>query len=350
LSGARPAHEAAPAGWPGRAPDRARAAAGAAPGPGPFRAPWWLPGGNAQTIYAALFAPIARPPVRRERWETPDGDFVDVDRVDGAAGAPLLVLFHGLEGGTSSHYARALLAGARVLGWHAALPHFRGCGGELNRLPRAYHSGDSAEIDWILRRLAAGLRAPLYATGVSLGGNALLKWLGERGEAAREVVSAAAAVSAPVDLTAAGGALERGFNMVYTRNFLATMKRKGAAKLARFPGLFDGPRVAGARTLREFDDLVTAPLHGFRDVADYWSRASAKPWLAHVRVPTLVLNARNDPFLPAAHLPRPDEVSARVTLEFPPAGGHVGFVHGRFPGRYDWLPRRLAAFFQEAGR
>jgi predicted alpha/beta-fold hydrolase len=313
----------------------------------PYRAPWWLPGGNAQTIYASLCVRLARPSVRRERWETPDGDFVDVDRVDGAADAPLVALFHGLEGGTPSHYARALLAAARARGWRAALPHFRGCGGEPNRLPRAYHSGDSAEIDWILRRLAdeAG-PAPLHATGVSLGGNALLKWLGERGGAARGLVRAAAAVSAPLDLTAAGTALERGFNLVYARSFLATLKRKSAAKLARFPGLFDGERVARARTLREFDDAVTAPLHGFRDAADYWARASAKPWLRGIAVPTLVLNAANDPFLPRAHLPRPDEVARCVVLEAPATGGHVGFVSGPFPGRYDWLPRRIFAFLE----
>jgi len=318
--------------------------------PGPYRAPWWLPGGNAQTIWAALFTPDAPTAVRRVRWETPDGDAVVVDRVDGPARAPLLALFHGLEGGSASHYARALLAHAHARGWRAALPHFRGCGGEPNRLPRAYHSGDTAEIDWMLRRLAGEAGAPVYAAGVSLGGNALLKWLGERGPDAAGVVRAAAAVSAPVDLTAAGEALGRGFNLLYTRNFLATMKRKAAAKLGRFPGIFDGPRVARSRTLREFDDLVTAPLHGFRDVADYWLRASAKPWLLQVRVPTLVINARNDPFLPAAHLPRPDEVSGHVTLEFPDTGGHVGFVHGRFPGRYDWLPGRIAAFFDESTR
>jgi predicted alpha/beta-fold hydrolase len=343
LRGAR-LNEAA-ARW--RAPVERPAAGGTGAGAVVYRAPRWLPGGNAQTIYASLFAPVARPPVRRERWDTPDGDFVDVDRVDGPESAPLLALFHGLEGSGSSHYARALLAAAAGRGWRAALPHFRGCGGELNCLPRAYHSGDSDEIDWMLRRLAAEPGGGLYAVGISLGGNALLKWLGERGAAAGEVVRAAAAVSAPVDLTAAGNALGRGFNMVYTWNFLATLRRKAAAKLERFPGLFDGPRVARSRTLREFDDLVTAPLHGFRDAADYWCRASAKPWLAHIRVPTLVVNARNDPFLPAASLPRADEVSPQVTLEFPATGGHVGFVHGPFPGRYDWLPRRIAAFFEE---
>ncbi len=333
-----------------RRPDRATPAmAGTRPAVAadPYRAPWWLPGGNAQTIYAALLARVPRPSVRRERWDTPDGDFVDVDRVDGPSDAPLVALFHGLEGGSASHYARATLAAVHARRWRAALPHFRGCGGELNRLPRAYHSGDSAEIDWMLRRLAleAGV-APVYAMGVSLGGNALLKWLGERGAAARGVVRACASVSAPLDLAASGDALERGFNRVYARNFLATMKRKSAAKLARFPGLFDGRRVARARTLREFDDLVTAPLHGFRDVADYWARASAKPWLRAIAVPTLVLNAANDPFLPGEHLPQADEVAPCVVLEVPATGGHVGFVTGPFPGRYDWLPRRVLGFFE----
>jgi hypothetical protein len=317
--------------------------------PGAYRAPWWLPGGNAQTIYAALLVRVPRASVRRERWETPDGDFVDVDRVDGPPEAPLLTLFHGLEGGTPSHYARAMLAAAGARRWRAALPHFRGCGGELNRLPRAYHSGDSAEIDWMLRRLAGEAGSScLYATGVSLGGNALLKWLGEQGRAARALVRAAAAVSAPLDLTAAGNALGRGFNLVYTRNFLTTLKRKSEAKLVRFPGLFDGVRVGRSRTLREFDDVVTAPLHGFRDAADYWARASAKPWLRAIEVPTLVLNAANDPFLPGEHLPRPDEVAPAVVLEFPATGGHVGFVTAPFPGRYDWLPRRILAFLEGA--
>jgi predicted alpha/beta-fold hydrolase len=336
-----------------RLPDGSRLTADGSPGKATtstYRAPWWLPGGNAQTIYAALFVRVPQPTVRRERWETPDGDFVDVDRVDGPPEAPLLALFHGLEGGTPSHYARATLVAAQARGWRVALPHFRGCGGELNRLPRAYHSGDSDEIDWMLNRLGAEAgSAPLYAMGVSLGGNALLKWLGERGAAARRRVAAAASVSAPLDLTAAGDALERGFNMVYTRNFLITMKRKGAAKLERFPGLFDPARVARSRTLREFDDLVTAPLHGFRDVADYWLRASSKPWLRGIAVPTLVLNAINDPFLPREHLPRPDEVAPDVMLEFPATGGHVGFVSGPFPGRFDWLPRRIFAFLEAAG-
>jgi len=183
--------------------------------------------------------------------------------------------------------------------------------------------------------------------GVSLGGNALLKWLGEDGQA-KNLLAAAAAVSAPMDLMAAGDALGRGFNLVYTRAFLSTMKKKGEHKIQRFPGLFDGRAMRRARTLREFDNIVTAPLHGFRDTDDYWTRASAKPVLGRIEVPTLLLNARNDPFLPAAALPRPDEVSVHVHREFPSEGGHAAFVSGPFPGNLSWMPRRVMAFFAEA--
>jgi hypothetical protein len=187
--------------------------------------------------------------------------------------------------------------------------------------------------------------APLFAVGVSLGGNALLKWLGEQENAARALVTRACAVSAPVDLMIAGDTLGRGFNLFYARHFLSSLKRKSAAMLASFPGLFDLQRVRAARTLREFDDVVTAPLHGFQDTDDYWTRASSKPLLARISVPTLMINARNDPFLPQHALPPPSEVSRHVTLEFPATGGHAGFVSGRFPGHLKWPPRRLLAFF-----
>src|SRR5512143_2143410 len=240
----------------------------------PYCAPYWLPGGHAQTIYAAVAAPRPRVDYRRERWDTPDGDFIDIDWLisgtEPTAGdpetAPLIAVFHGLEGDSRSHYAVSLMHAVRARGWRGAVVHFRGCSGEPNRLPRAYFSGDSAEIDWILKRFHAGSPAgPLHAVGISLGGNAMLKWLGEQRAAARNVVTSAAAVSAPVDLMAAGNALDRGFNLVYVRHFLATMKRKSLAKLTRFPGLFDGAAVRAAHTLREFDNLVTAPLHGYRD-------------------------------------------------------------------------------------
>jgi uncharacterized protein len=328
-----------------------------------FIAPFWLPGRHAQTIYTATLAPRPAVHYHRERWDTPDGDFIDLDWAEGrnrgsrieepgvgfAEGdrSPIVMLFHGLEGSSESHYALAVMAAARAADWRGVVVHFRGCSGELNRLPRAYHSGDSAEIDWIVRRLRnRNPRSPLFAVGVSLGGNALLKWLGEQGEAATAVVSRACAVSAPVDLMAAGDALGRGFNLVYARHFLATMKPKSLAKLDRFPRLFDHRRMLAARTLREFDDVVTAPLHGFRDADDYWTRASSKPLLPRIAVPTLMVNARNDPFLPADALPAASEVSRQVTLHYPKNGGHVGFLSGAFPGRLDWLPRRVMEFFR----
>ncbi len=322
-----------------------------------YRAPWWLPGGNLQTIYAGRFPALPRVQYRCERWDTPDGDFIDLSWTPTQAArsaqsalsaVPLVVLFHGLEGRAESHYALALMAALTDHGWDGVVVHFRGCGGEANRLLRAYHSGDATEIDWILRRLRVQHSGPLYATGVSLGGNALLKWLGEQGASARAVIDAAAAVSAPMDLAAGGHALGQGFNMLYTWMFLATLKRKSLLKLRQFPGAFDRRALSRARTLYEFDNVVTAPLHGFRDTDDYWSRASSKPGLINIALPTLVLNAKNDPFIPAASLPAPSEVSGSVTLEQPDEGGHCGFVNGPFPGHLDWLPRRLIAFFDKA--
>jgi predicted alpha/beta-fold hydrolase len=312
----------------------------------PYRAPRWLANPHLHTIYGSLLVGSPRVDYRRERWEAPDGDFVDVDHVDAPPGAPWVVLFHGLEGSSASPYARMLMHRVGQRGWRGTVMNFRGCSGEPNRLPRAYHSGDWQEVDWVLARIASRAGgAPVHAAGVSLGGNALLKWLGEKGEAARGTVASAAAVSAPLDLMAAGAALGEGFSLLYAKHFLATMKRRAADKHARFPGSFDYARMRRSRTLREFDDVVTAPLHGFRDTDDYWTRASSKPLLRRIAVPTLVLNARDDPFLPAQALPAPGEVSPAVTIEFPHRGGHVAFVSGPFPGHIGWLPERLLHFF-----
>jgi predicted alpha/beta-fold hydrolase len=235
----------------------------------------------------------------------------------------------------------------RARGWNGVVAHFRGCSGEDNRLPRAYFAGDSDEIGRILEHVKARHPGQLrHAVGVSLGGNALLKWLGEQGAAAEAWIASAAAVSAPVDLTAAGQTLDRGFNRhVYTARFLATLKAKALRKAQQFPGLLDTKAIAAATTFREFDTLVTARLHGYRDAEDYWQRVSSKPLLRFITLPTLVINARNDPFLPAAALPAAHDVSAAVTLEQPETGGHVAFPAGPFPGNIDWLSRRLIAHF-----
>lgn len=297
-----------------------------------YRAPWWLPGGNAQTIWAARVSRRHAGPApqwQRERWTTPDGDFIDVDtaRHDTRADAPLLVLFHGLEGSSESQYAIAFADFAARSGMAFAVPHFRGCSGELNWAPRAYHSGDHQEVDWVLARFASQHpHRPLVAVGISLGGNALLRWAGEWGEAASRRVRAVAAVCSPLDLAAGGHAIGRGFNrLVYTRMFLSTMVPKALQKWQQFPGLFDRDALLQARDLYAFDNLFTAPLHGFRDTDDYWARASAKPVLGDIRVPALALNAGNDPFVPASSLPRSADVGHHVTLWHPAQGGHVGF-------------------------
>jgi len=312
-----------------------------------YRPPRWLPGGHLQTIWAAKLAqacPLGpRPVFTRERWTTPDGDFVDVDFLPApAAQAPLLVLFHGLEGSSASAYALAFAQAASARGWGFALPHFRGCSGELNLAPRAYHSGDFEEVGWMLQRLRARGPGPLRAVGISLGGNALLRWTQEAGSTAGAVARAVAAVCSPIDLAAAGGAIDRGFNrQVYARMFLATMKPKALAKLRQHPGLFDGERIRRARTLFEFDDVFTGPLHGFAGTRDYWARASAQPHLDCLRLPTLVLHASNDPFIPAHSLPQAPPPGGWVTLWRPTAGGHVGFPAGTFPAHVGAMPQAV---------
>ena len=310
-----------------------------------YSAPRWLVGGHAQTIWPALFSKRfvgAAPRYARERWATPDADFIDVDWQGADTGRPLLVLFHGLEGSSASHYAQAFAHWAREHGWRFAVPHFRGCSGELNLAPRAYHSGDFEEIGWILRRLRLAHTGRICAAGVSLGGNALLRWAEEAGATAAQSVDAVAAVSSPLDLAAGGHAIGVGLNRhVYTRMFLRSMKPKALAKWAQHPGLFDREKLLAARDLHAFDNVFTAPLHGFRDTDDYWARGSAKPHLHAIRIPALVLNARNDPFVPARSLPGPHEVGACVTLWQPSHGGHVGFAGGRWPGHVHTLPERV---------
>jgi predicted alpha/beta-fold hydrolase len=311
-----------------------------------YRAPRWLPGGNLQTIWPALWARRFEgppPAYRRERWSTPDGDFIDLDFLqDAPAQAPLLVLFHGLEGSSRSHYSEAFAALARAQGLAFAVPHFRGCSGELNQGPRAYHSGDYEEVGWILARLRAQHAGPVVAVGVSLGGNALLRWAAEAGTQAGRSACAVAAVCSPLDLAAGGAAIGRGFNrLVYTTMFLRSMKPKALAKLAQHPGLFDAQAMMDVRDLYAFDDLFTAPLHGFRNAADYYARASAKPHLHRIRLPALALNARNDPFVPAASLPLAGTVGPDVTLWQPRTGGHVGFPAGRFPAQVMQMPQAV---------
>lgn len=354
----------------------------------PCPSPRWLPGSHLQTVYGSLVARYHQITFIRERVNTPDGDFIDFDwtapglfpdrlasgasvnpdpglahtaarrwmqvsdweTLSSTPGTPALVLFHGLEGSSRSHYAQAIAQHFRARGWLVVIAHFRSCSGFPNRMARAYYSGDSEDIDFIfstVRQRVPG--AQWYAAGVSLGGNAMLKYIGEQGSNL-PWLHAAAAISVPLDLVACGMRLSesRSGKHLYTRHFLKTMKTKLLAKASRFPGMIDVMRLNQAKSLKDFDDMYTAPMHGYKNALDYWTRASSKPLLREIAVPTLVLNARNDPFVPEPSLPGSYDCSDQVVLHQPAEGGHVGFVTGTFPGDLSWLPTRMARFFETA--
>ena len=320
-----------------------------------YQAPWWLPGGHTQTIWSAKVAhthrPYPAPHWQRERWDAPDGDFIDIDHSAHTVNdcAPLVLMFHGLEGNAGSHYVQAMATVAQQRGWAFALVHFRGCSGEINRAPRAYHSGDHEEIDGVLKRFAQQHpQRSRRAVGISLGGNALMRWAGEHGGAAARVVDSVVSVCSPLDLTASGHAIGRGFNRwVYTPRFLRTMKPKAVQKWQQFPGLFDLDAALRAKDLYEFDNAFTAPLHGFKGTDDYWTRAAAKPVMRHIGLPALAINALNDPFVPASSLPQVGDVSPDVTLWQPLQGGHVGFARGAWPGDVRALPEAVAQWWEQ---
>jgi uncharacterized protein len=305
---------------------------------------WWVPGAHLQTLWGKLFRHSAPAPTRRERWDTPDGDFLALDRLvrpTASTSHVRLVLLHGLEGSGSSHYAQGMYAEAARRGWAADLLLFRSCGGELNRARRFYHSGETSDLAFVVQRLADDHPDDLLVfVGFSLGGNVLLRWLGERGPGTGHAV-AAAAVSTPFDLARGARRIERGFSWVYGRSFLDSLRRKARAKLALYPDLFDGAALARARTVWAFDDAVTAPVHGFASAIDYYTRASSIAVLDRIETPTLLLSAVDDPFLPPAVLDDVRSIVAdnpAITVEFPARGGHVGFVGGRVP----WRPRYYA--------
>ena len=284
--------------------------------------------------------------VTRERFETPDGDFVDVDWRAGRAGAPLLLVLHGLEGSARSHYIGGLFELAAARGWRAGVLYFRSCSGELNRLARFYHSGDTGDLDHVLRVLAD--REPgsrVVCVGISIGGNVLLKWLGEQGEDAPPPLAGAVAISVPFDLVACARVMDRGLQKrLYTASFMRSFRRKTRAKARAYPGFVDLRAALRARTFAAYDRVVTAPLHGFADEVDYWRRASSGPYLASIRRPTLLVNAFDDPFIPAASLPDPRALPSAVRAEYVPHGGHVGFVEGRPWRATSWAERRAVEF------
>jgi uncharacterized protein len=318
----------------------------------PYSPAWWLRGPHLQTLWGKFFRRVNEVPSRRIRWDTPDGDFLDLRRVDAPDGRPRMLLLHGLEGGEHSHYVSGVLADAHRRGWGADLMVFRSCGTEINRAPRFYHSGETGDLSFVLDRLLVEFPgSPFFLAGVSLGGNVLLKFLGEHGTAVSPRVLAAAGVSVPFDLGRSSRRIGHGFSRVYEAHFLRSLHRKAARKHAAFPEQLPAAAGRRARTLYQFDDEVTAPLHGFIDASDYYTQSSAIRWLPGITVSTLLLSARDDPFLPGDVLDEVREIARHnpaLHVEFVDRGGHVGFIEGRVPWRPAYyLDRRLGEFFAQ---
>jgi hypothetical protein len=305
-----------------------------------FRPAWWLPGPHLQTLYPTLFRPRAYPALQRERLELADGDFIDLDW-SGDDNRPVVLVLHGLEGSLQSHYAGGILRALTACGYRAVLMYFRGCSGEPNRLARSYHSGETGDLASVVQHIRDRQPStPLAAIGYSLGGNVLLKWLGETGN--RNALATAIAVSVPFDLDQAARKLECGLSRIYQRHLLQKLRRSVTAKAGKVTPPLPPGQLVELKTFRQFDDAITAPLHGFHGVDDYYSRSSSHGYLRDVATPTLIIQAQDDPFLPATAIPDETMLSPATTLELARAGGHVGFIAGNIPlrPRY-WLETRI---------
>jgi uncharacterized protein len=317
-----------------------------------YKPAWWCRGPHLQTVWRRLLGPTPALAARRERWTTSDDDFIDLDWLipdpnNHALNGPLVLVLHGLEGSSQSKYVLGLLSELNRIGWQAVAMNFRSCSGEINRQRRFYHSGETTDLAWVVSRLTQMSPArPIYVVGFSLGGNVLLKWLGEEGEKTPDAVRGAVAVSVPFDLEAAARRIDQGIHRIYAAVFLKTLKEKALRKTALYPGLLDSRAIPPIHSFAVFDDLVTAPLHGFRDALDYWRSSSSVRFLREIRRPTLLISAEDDPFLPGKLLPKRIVADSKwLESDFTAQGGHVGFVQGPLPwcASY-WVEHRIVRF------
>lgn len=312
----------------------------------PFKPAWWLKNQHLQTIFARYMGRKRDIFTRKEVFELPDGDFLDIRWSGGDAG-PIVMILHGLEGSVQSHYVKGMVNAATALGWRAAVMHFRSCGESVNRLARGYHSGDTADLAEFVKYLQAKEpNTPILAVGYSMGANVLLKWLGETG--VTNPLIAAVAVSVPFELHKAAQEMQRWPKSLYQEYFLKPLREKILLK-ARLHNLsVDEQTVKSFRSIKEYDDHITAPLHGFDDALDYYLKSSSRYYLKNIQVPTLIIQAKDDPFMTEDMIPRHDELSPQVHLEVYDRGGHVGFVSGRNPFKPEyWLESRIPKFMVE---
>lgn len=318
----------------------------------PFIPAWWLRGRHAQTIYVGFvrkqLGHIGAPKLRRERWDTPDGDFLDLVFLDGRQDAPLVVLFHGLEGSVRSYYISGYARQFKRLGWNFVVMFFRSCGFEMNRTPKLYHLGSTEDPEFVLHKLRERYPSqPRFAIGVSLGGNVLSKWMGEQGDGAREFLDAAVVISPPVDPVTVAPTFHKLLWGFYAYHFVRTLRPKALDVTKRFPGLLDEQAVRRAHDFYSFDDAVTSKLYGFENAEDYWGKNNCANFLGDIRVPTALIVSRDDQFV----LPEcmPEETAAKSPYLYPlftDKGGHVAFVYGATPfsARY-WYEEQAVRFF-----
>ncbi len=312
-----------------------------------FKPAWWLPGPHLQTLWPTLCRREKKDIVlKRERLELTDGDFIDLDWTEKKEG-PIVLILHGLEGSVNSPYAKGMLHAIQEQGWRGVFMHFRGCSGEMNRCPQSYHSGDTRDVAHIVDLLQRRERCEqIAAVGFSLGGNVLLKWLGELGT--HNPLRAAVGISVPFELSKTASRIQQGFSRVYEHYFMRTLCRKIRDKFETRPAPIPLPVWDELRSLRDFDEKVTAPLHGFSSAEDYYQKSSCRQFLKDITIPTLLLQAKDDPFMTADVLPHPAELSPKVKLELTEQGGHVGFVSGTLPWRAEyWLEKRVPQFLME---
>ncbi len=311
----------------------------------PFKPAWWLPGPHLQTMWPTLSAKKINLSLRRERLELPDGDFLDIDWV-GPDRGPIVILLHGIAGNLDSPYIKRSLSAFIEHGWRGALLYFRGCSGTSNRLPRYYHSGDTADIHYVLTQLST--REPhtdIACVGYSLGGNVLLKWLGENQQ--QNLLKAAVAISVPFELNKAANRINSGFSRVYQWLLLREMRNMVKQKCLQMPMPISSEMIDNLHTFWEYDNHITAPLHGFKSASDYYEKSSSRQFIPFIQTPTLILHAYDDPFLPPDAIPSEDEVPSCVKLIVVKQGGHVGFVSGEMPwqSKY-WLEDQISSYLQ----
>ncbi len=310
-----------------------------------FRAAWWLPGPHLQTLWAALIRPKLPLSIFNERLELPDGDFLDLAWA-GKGEGPIVVVLHGLNGSIHSPYVNGILHAIDKHGWRGVLMHFRGCSGVPNRLARAYHSGDTEDLQFLIKTIMhREPHIPLFTIGYSLGANVLLKWLGESG--ARNPLKAAVATSIPFELNKTATRLTKGFSRCYQQRLIHELVKAHKRKFKDMPEPIHFGNLNHLRTFYEFDNAITAPLHGFKNAQDYYTQSSSRQYLKHIQTPTLIVHAKDDPFTTLDALPEPHEISTAVSLELTEDGGHVGFVAGKYPWQpVYWLEDRIMDYLE----